>query len=88
MRTREPGRRGTSWRLLPMLALIASCWALAADPAKVLRVASPDIETLDPQQYNENPSFEITSVSIRPSRDGTIPNSVMIRPRLSGEEKS
>src|SRR5436305_14329117 len=59
MRTREPGRRGRSWRLLPMLALIASCWALAADPAKVLRVASPDIETLDPQQYNDDPSFQI-----------------------------
>jgi ABC-type transport system substrate-binding protein len=34
--------------------------ALAADPAKVLRVASFDIETLDPEQYVENPSFEIT----------------------------
>ena len=45
-----------------MLALMASCWALAAaDPHKVLRVASPDIETLDPQQYNDDPSFEIIS---------------------------
>jgi ABC-type transport system substrate-binding protein len=31
----------------------------AADPAKVLRIASPDIETLDPQQYDDNPSFEV-----------------------------
>jgi oligopeptide transport system substrate-binding protein len=61
MPTRESGKRGAPWRLLPMLALVASCWALAADPAKVLRVASPDIETLDPQQYNDDPSFEIIS---------------------------
>jgi len=59
MRTRGPGKRRTSWQLLPMLALIASCWALAADPAKVLHVASPDIDTLDPQQYNDDPSFQI-----------------------------
>jgi ABC-type transport system substrate-binding protein len=31
----------------------------AADPAKVLRVASPDIETLDPHQYNDSPSFDV-----------------------------
>jgi ABC-type transport system substrate-binding protein len=61
MRTREPRRRGAPWRLLPVLVLGASCCALAADPAKVLRVASPDIETLDPQQYNDEPSFQIIS---------------------------
>jgi ABC-type transport system substrate-binding protein len=33
--------------------------AFAADPAKVLRIAMPDVETLDPQQYNDNPSFEV-----------------------------
>jgi ABC-type transport system substrate-binding protein len=31
----------------------------AADPAKVLRVASADIETLDPQQYNDDPSYQV-----------------------------
>src|SRR5438034_2254515 len=62
MPTRESRKRGARWRLLPMLALMASCWALAAaDPHKVLRVSSPDIETLDPQQYNDDPSFEIIS---------------------------
>jgi peptide/nickel transport system substrate-binding protein len=35
--------------------------ALAADPAKVLHVASADIETLDPQQYNDDPSFQVIS---------------------------
>jgi ABC-type transport system substrate-binding protein len=40
------------------VAVFASS-ALAADPRKVLRVASRDIETLDPQQYTEVPSFEL-----------------------------
>jgi oligopeptide transport system substrate-binding protein len=44
-----------------LLAFAVVGAALAADPAKVLHVASPDIETLDPQQYNDDPSFEIIS---------------------------
>jgi ABC-type transport system substrate-binding protein len=39
-------------------ALIA-CGATAADPDKVLRVATFDIDTLDPQQFSDNPSFEV-----------------------------
>ncbi|MEO6928124.1 MAG: ABC transporter substrate-binding protein [Casimicrobiaceae bacterium] len=31
----------------------------AADPAKVLRVALPDIEALDPEQYDDEPSYEV-----------------------------
>jgi peptide/nickel transport system substrate-binding protein len=48
-------------RLLPLLMLAVCSAALGADPAKILRVASPDIETLDPQQYNDDPSFQIIS---------------------------
>jgi oligopeptide transport system substrate-binding protein len=48
-------------RIIVALALSWTCVAQAADPDKVLRVASPDIETLDPQQYNDNPSFEVIS---------------------------
>jgi len=33
-------------------------WA-AADPNKILRIASADIETLDPHQYNDSPSFDV-----------------------------
>lgn len=33
--------------------------ATAADPNKILRLASPDIETFDPQQFTDNPSFEV-----------------------------
>jgi len=46
-------------RLLVALLLAVSTMASAADPRKVLRVASVDIETLDPQQYNDDPSFQV-----------------------------
>lgn len=53
-------------RLLPVLgiALALACAAAprahaAADPAKVLRLASPDIEALDPQQYDDDPSYQV-----------------------------
>jgi len=45
-----------------VLALVAFAWcfsAQAADPNKVLRIASPDIETLDPHQFNDSPSFDV-----------------------------
>jgi ABC-type transport system substrate-binding protein len=57
MQTRN--KRRARWRLVPVLALVLSCCALAADPSKVLRVASADIETLDPHQYDDDPSFQI-----------------------------
>src|SRR5256712_5581063 len=53
-------------RLLPLLALLVCSLALAADPAKILRVASPDIETLDPQQYSDNPSYEVLVAIFEP----------------------
>jgi ABC-type transport system substrate-binding protein len=40
-------------------AFAASVAGAAADPNKVLRIASPDIETLDPHQYNDSPSFNV-----------------------------
>jgi len=45
----------------PIIALWVACSvaAGAADPAKILRVASVDIETLDPHQYNDSPSFDV-----------------------------
>jgi ABC-type transport system substrate-binding protein len=54
-------KRGTQGvRCLSAIAAIAfACAAAAADPNKVLRVASYDIDTLDPQQYSDNPSFEV-----------------------------
>ena len=47
-------------RVAAIGALAASTLALAAaDPGKVLRVALADIETLDPEQYNDDPSFQV-----------------------------
>ena len=46
-------------RFLALVVLAVSCAASAADPAKVLRVASPDIETFDPQQFNDVPSYDV-----------------------------
>jgi len=53
-------------RLLPLLALALSCGALAADPNKILRVASPDIDTLDPQQYSDSPSYDVLDAIFEP----------------------
>ena len=51
--------------LLIAAFLIASA-AFAADPHKVLRVASPDIDTLDPHQYNDDPSFQVLRAILEP----------------------
>jgi len=47
--------------LLALLALVVCFSAAAADPKKLLRIASPDIETLDPHQYIDDPSFRVIS---------------------------
>ena len=55
-------RAGTAARWIALAALVAGCAgqaAHAADPAKVLHFASFDIETFDPQQFNDDPSFQI-----------------------------
>jgi ABC-type transport system substrate-binding protein len=46
-------------RFLALAVLLIGCAAGAADPAKVLRIASFDIETFDPQQFNDDPSFQV-----------------------------
>ena len=52
-------KAGTVARIFALVVLAIGCAANAADPAKVLRIASLDIETFDPQQFNDNPSFEV-----------------------------
>ncbi|TMH27784.1 MAG: heme-binding protein [Betaproteobacteria bacterium] len=47
-------------------ALFLASAAIAADPNKVLRVASFDIDTLDPHQYNDDPSFQIIMAIFEP----------------------
>jgi ABC-type transport system substrate-binding protein len=46
------------WALM-LFALACSCAALAADPNKVLHVALPDIDTLDPQQATNIPAQRV-----------------------------
>lgn len=48
------------------LAAASAGVANAADPAKVLRIASPDIDTLDPQQYSDDPSFQVLMAVFEP----------------------
>ena len=57
---------GIALRILVGVAVASSVAALAADPAKILRVASPDIDTLDPQQFSDNPSFEVLIAIFEP----------------------
>ena len=49
--------------LLRVLAAAFSCAiasvTLAAEPSKVLRIAAFEIDTLDPQQYADDPSFQV-----------------------------
>jgi len=52
--------------LLPLAALALACAAHAADPAKVLRLASPDIDTLDAQAYADDPSFQVLMAIFEP----------------------
>jgi ABC-type transport system substrate-binding protein len=57
---------GVALRMVVGLMLAHGVAAFAADPAKVLRVASFDIDTLDPQQYSDNPSFEVLIAIFEP----------------------
>ncbi len=50
---------GLAAHLLALIVFAMSCATSAADPEKVLRVASPDIETFDPQQFNDVPSYDV-----------------------------
>jgi len=57
----KAGAQGRRWILTiaAIAAIAVACAAGAADPNKILRVAANDIDTLDPHQYNDNPSFEV-----------------------------
>ena len=52
-------RGGSAARRVALIVLLTVGSAHAADPNKVLRVASFDIETFDPQQFNDDPSFQV-----------------------------
>ena len=43
------------------LLLLLTSWSLATDPSKVLRIATADIDTLDPQQWQDTYSVTVGS---------------------------
>ncbi len=54
------GLRAAVALVVAFFALLAlSQNALAADAGKTLRIASADIDTLDPHQYNDRPSYDV-----------------------------
>jgi len=64
-------RAASRWRLLIAAAVAAAACvfaltASAADPAKILRIAQFDIDTLDPQQFTDDPSFQVIIAIFEP----------------------
>jgi ABC-type transport system substrate-binding protein len=51
---------------IALAACIVAGMAHAADPAKVLHLASPDIDTLDAQAYADDPSFQVLMAIFEP----------------------
>jgi oligopeptide transport system substrate-binding protein len=67
MRSRTPA----TWvyPFVLVLALACACASedvRAADPAKVLHLASPDIDTLDAQQFSDDPSYQVLAAIFEP----------------------
>ncbi len=56
----EHAKTRIRWTML-LLALAAGCAAAAADPNKILRIASPDVDTIDPQQATNIPAQRVTA---------------------------
>ena len=53
--------------LIASILIAFTLGAHAADPAKILRIASPDIDTLDPHQYSDDPSFQVIMAIFEPA---------------------
>ena len=62
----KPGAHRVRWILAIAVIVFACAAAAAADANKILRVAVSDIDTLDPHQYNDNPSFEVLIAIFEP----------------------
>ncbi|HEX9300795.1 MAG TPA: ABC transporter substrate-binding protein, partial [Casimicrobiaceae bacterium] len=52
--------------LCAVLCMASGVDVHAADPTKVLHIASPDIDTLDPHQYTDDPSFQVLMAIFEP----------------------
>ncbi len=83
-------------RIATVTFLLASCAAAAADPTKILHLATSDIDTLDPQQWQDQYSVDIgTSIFetlyewdylARPP--GIVPNTAVAAPEVSADGKT
>ena len=88
--------RTTIRRAVAATFLLAGCAAAAADPAKILHLATNDIDSLDPQQWQDDFSYRIGSSIFeslyewdylaRPQ--GLVPNTAVGRPEISADGKT
>jgi oligopeptide transport system substrate-binding protein len=93
MTSRQPV---TILRFVIALLSLVSCVAAAADPAKILHLATNDIDSLDPQQWQDDFSFRIGSSIFeslyqwdylaRPP--GLVPNTATGPPEISADSKT
>lgn len=90
------GIRTAIRRLVATTLVLASCVAAAADPSKVLHVATNDIDTLDPQQWQDSFSQNIGSAIFEPLYEwdylarppGIIPDTAVAAPEISADGKT
>ncbi len=91
-----PRRRSSSARVVVALFMLVSCTAFSADPAKILRLATNDIDTLDPQQWQDRYSQEIGSSIFESLYEwdylarppGIVPNTAAAAPDVSADGKT
>ncbi len=88
--------RSSVLRVAAAFLVLVGCAAFAADPAKILRLATNDIDTLDPQQWQDRYSLEI-GMSIFESLyewdylarpPGIVPNTAAAAPDVSADGRT
>jgi oligopeptide transport system substrate-binding protein len=88
--------RAAALPLVVVLLALVSCAAAAADPAKILRLATNDIDTLDPQQWQDRYSQEIGSSIFESLYEwdylarppGIVPDTAAAAPEVSADGKT
>ena len=82
-------------RVVAITFLVASCAAAAADPSKILHLATIDIDTLDPHQYQDIYSRDIVRAIFEALYEwdylarppGLVPNTAAGPPEISADGK-
>jgi ABC-type transport system substrate-binding protein len=81
--------------LAALFAIVVAGGVDAADSAKVLRIAQFDIDTLDPQQYSDDPSFQVIQAIFEPAYEWEygakspklVPLTAAVPPQVSDDGK-